>query len=75
MSQKFVKKAFLMRDRSSEPRQGRQRVAQGVGPGRVGPHPTFGTPLPPGGRGFETAPSSAGAGRVRGWTEHLAPNA
>ena len=33
MSQKFVKKAFLMRDRSSEPRQGRQRVAQGVSPG------------------------------------------
>ncbi|SPE33070.1 hypothetical protein SBA2_740021 [Acidobacteriia bacterium SbA2] len=51
LSQKFVKRVFLMRDCLSEPRQGRHRVAQGVSPGLGGPHPAFGTPLPPGGRG------------------------
>jgi hypothetical protein len=40
-----------MRDRSLEPRQGRHRVAQGASPGLDAPHPAFGTPLPPGGRG------------------------
>jgi len=47
----FVDKIYLMLDRSLEPRQGRHRVAQGVSPGLDGPHPAFGTPLPPGGRG------------------------
>jgi len=51
LSEEFVKKLFLMRDRFREPRQGRHRVAQGVSPGLDGPHPAFGTPLPPGGRG------------------------
>ena len=51
LSEEFVIKVFLTRDRFSEPRQGRQRVAQGVSPGLDGPHPAFGTPLPPGGRG------------------------
>jgi hypothetical protein len=50
-SQKSVKKVFLMRDHSLEPRQGRYRVAQGVSPGLEVPHPAFGTPLPLGGRG------------------------
>jgi hypothetical protein len=33
LSQKFVDKVFLIRDRSLEPRQGRHRVAQGASPG------------------------------------------
>ena len=50
-SQKPVRKAFLRRDHSSQPRQGRYRVAQGVSPGWEGPHLAFHTPLPLGGRG------------------------
>jgi len=34
-----------------QPREGRHKIAQGVSPGSGGPHPTFGTALPPGGRG------------------------
>ncbi len=51
LSQEFRKKVLFIRARFSEPRQGRNRVAQGVSPGLDGPHPAFGTPLPPGGRG------------------------
>jgi hypothetical protein len=51
VSEKLDKKVFFMRDRFLEPRQGRNRVAQGVSPGLDDPRPAFGTPLPPGGRG------------------------
>jgi len=40
-----------MHARLSEPRQGRDTVAQGASPGSDSPHPAFGAPLPPGGRG------------------------
>ena len=44
--------ALFTRARLPQPRQGRHSVAQGVSPGSGGgPHPAFGTPLPPGGRG------------------------
>jgi hypothetical protein len=46
LSQKFAYKVFLMRALFSQPRQGRKIVAQGASPGE-GPHPAFGTPLPP----------------------------
>ena len=46
LSQKFDNKVFLVRTGFSEPRQGRQRIAQGASPGLEGPHPAFGTPLP-----------------------------
>ena len=48
LSQRFVDKVFLMQDGSSQPRQGRDTVAQGESPGLYGPHPAFGTPLPRG---------------------------
>ena len=52
---------------SSEPRQGRDRVAQGESPGLDGPHPAFGTPLPPGGRwdrgeGWVSQPTACAVG-------------
>ena len=47
LSQKFVKKVLVTRACLFQPRQGRHRVAQGVSPGFDGPHPAFGTPLPP----------------------------
>ena len=40
-----------MLDRSLEPREGRHGVAQGESSGLDDPHPAFGAPLPPGGRG------------------------
>ncbi|SPE26193.1 hypothetical protein SBA2_280037 [Acidobacteriia bacterium SbA2] len=46
LSQKFVKKIFLVRSGFSKPRQGRKRVVQGASPGSEGPHSSFGTPLP-----------------------------
>jgi len=47
LPQKFVEKFACTRPAFSEPRQGRQIIAQGVSPGLDGPHPAFGTPLPP----------------------------
>jgi len=47
LSQKFAEKVTCMLPVFSEPRQGRHKVAQGVSPGLEGPHPAFGTRLPP----------------------------
>ena len=58
-SGKFVDKAFLMREGFSQPRQGRNTVAQGGSPGLRGPHPV---PL-----GGHPSPARAGEGTgVRG---------
>ena len=52
-----------MRAASSEPRQGRKIVAQGVSPGLDGPHTVFGTPLP---HGRERGAGGEGASLTHG---------
>ena len=51
LSQKFPKRVFGRQAGVSEPREGQHRVAQDVSAGSNGPHPAFGTPLPPGEKG------------------------
>jgi len=47
VSHTLVHKVFLVWAAFLQPRPGRKIVAQGISPGVDGPHPAFGTPLPP----------------------------